>query len=251
MDKRLEQLYGDMKSQPALLPESAEQLQLEADAQAASHLPPRDLAVAQGLAARLAPPPPRPPAVPPAGPLPSSKQLESRTSNGRRRIEAVPVTQGAAAAAPVQDALPPRSQAPASSAAAAALPAFPASARDGGAAHQSPARPGPRTVAAGPLQQLPVGGGERAHAGDKRKAGPLLSNRPTKQAAGVSSTALVAVEGHPETAVAAPPASNGGSAAVVPIPTPSGPFFADLGEVRPTFFRHPRITAVVCMRTYE
>eukprot|EP00884_Botryococcus_braunii_P023583 jgi/Botrbrau1/9909/Bobra.0012s0010.2 len=226
MDKRLEQLYGDMKSRPALLPESAEQLQLEADAQAASHVLPRDLAVAQGLAARLAPPPPRPPVVPPAGPLPPSKQLESRTNNGRRRIEAVPVTQGAAAAAPVKDALPPRSQAPASSAAAAA---FPASARNGGAAHQSPARLGPRTGAASPLQQLPAGG-ERAHAGDKRKAGPLLSNRPTKQAAGVSSTAVVAVEGHPETAVGAPPASNAVFAAVVPIPTPAGPFFADLGE---------------------
>jgi hypothetical protein len=106
MEKRLKDLYGDMRARPTILAESAAQLQLEADAQAKAR-PPAPAKQAQALAARLG-------EVPPANGIcehPSvasamASQTETRTQNGRRRIEAVPVS--SVLPAPAQAALPPQ-----------------------------------------------------------------------------------------------------------------------------------------------
>lgn len=219
MERRIEELYGDIRSRPTILAESAEQLQLEADARASKAPSSGGLGTAEALAGRLAPPPSRP--APPAarqgrGPI-----------DGRRRIEALPV-----AADGIASASRPAGAPATGKGSAPVEGSLQAVSGHVGADQALAIQTAPRTSA--DVLQQPVRGGTRPLVGEKRRGAALETDRPAKQALQVSTAAPTQAQAaSPRRAEIFPGSAPAtlASSAVVPVPAQAGPLFADLGEV--------------------
>lgn len=221
MEEHIEKLYGDIRSRPTILPESAEQLQLEAEARASKPASSGGVGTAEALAGRLAPPPSRP--APPA-----ARQARG-PSDGHRRIEALPVAGDGIASASRPVGAPATGKGT-----AIAEGSLQAGSRQGVAGQALPTQTAPRT-GADRLQQ-PLSGGARPQVGEKRRGVALETDRPAKQTVQAS----IAAPNHAQAASPLRTEMLSGSAqapvavsAVVPLPAQAGLLFVNLGEVCP------------------